>query len=88
MHYLLAKAQFAFCSLTAIHFFKAALKKNLSPSAVKEDLVQLGFSEEKAEWVCAQWKGNLVAMSRVAAGQALTVNQLVDMEWRFGGELL
>lgn len=26
-------------------------------------------------------------MSRVAAGQSLAVNQLVDMEWRFGGEL-
>lgn len=25
-------------------------------------------------------------MSRVAAGQSLSVNQLVDMEWRFGGE--
>ena len=24
-------------------------------------------------------------MSRVAAGQSLTVNQLVDMEWKFGG---
>ena len=23
-------------------------------------------------------------MSRVAAGQSLTVNQLVDMEWKFG----
>lgn len=50
-----------------------------------EDLIHLGLSEEKADWVCAQWKGNLVAMSRVAAGQTLTVNQLVDMEWRFGG---
>ena len=25
-------------------------------------------------------------MSRVAAGQSLTVNQLVDMEWKFGGK--
>lgn len=72
-------------SLTAPNFFKAALKKNLSPGHVREDLLQLGLSEEKAEWVCTQWKSNLVAMSRVAAGQSLTVNQLVDMEWRFGG---
>ena len=27
-------------------------------------------------------------MSRAAAGQSLTVNQLVDMEWRFGGKQL
>lgn len=25
-----------------------------------------------------------MSLSRVAAGQSLTVNQLVDMEWRFG----
>ena len=34
-----------------------------------------------------QWKANLASMSRVAAGQSLSVNQLVDMEWRFGGKL-
>ena len=27
-------------------------------------------------------------MSRVAAGQSLSVNQLVDMEWRFGGIII
>ena len=35
-------------------------------------------------YVTFQWKTNLPSMSRVAAGQSLTVNQLVDMEWRFG----
>ena len=35
-------------ALNSTHFFKAALKKNLSPGYVKEDLVQLGLSEEKA----------------------------------------
>ena len=68
------------------HFFKAALKKNLSPSYVREDLTHLGLSEDKAEWFCAQWKNNLPSMSRIAAGQSLTVNQLLDMEWRFGGK--
>ena len=53
---------------------------------MKEDLLQLGLSEEKGEWVATQWKTNFQAMSRVAAGQSLTVNQLVDMEWRFGGK--
>lgn len=27
-----------------------------------------------------------MALSRLAVGQTLTVNQLVDMEWKFGGE--
>ncbi len=73
---------------TTLHFFKSALKKNLSPSYVKEDLLQLGLSEEKAEWVSTQWKANFISMSRIAASQSLTVNQLVDMEWKFGGNCL
>ena len=32
-----------------------------------------------------QWRGSVGSMVRAAAGQTLTVNQLVDMEWRFGG---
>ena len=32
-----------------------------------------------------QWKTNLIALSRSALGQTLMVNQLVDMEWKFGG---
>ena len=37
-------------------------------------------------FVAFQWKSNLVGLSRTAAGQTLMVNQLVDMEWKFGGK--
>lgn len=40
--YLTTKLAGVRTSLTAIHFFKAAMKRNLSPAYVKEDLVQLG----------------------------------------------
>jgi hypothetical protein len=70
---------------TVLIFFKAALKRNLSPQHLKEDLVQLGLSDDKGNWVASQWKANLGTFSRFAVGQSLTVNQLVDMEWRFGG---
>lgn len=30
------------------------------------------------------WKANLGAMSRVVLAQTLSVNRLVDMEWKFG----
>ncbi|XP_019855833.1 PREDICTED: COMM domain-containing protein 7-like [Amphimedon queenslandica] len=69
---------------TVLVFFKAALKRNLPPTQLKEDLLQLGLSEEKGSWVAAQWKTNLGTFSKIAVGQSLTVNQLVDMEWRFG----
>ncbi len=46
-----------------------------------------GLSKEKSSWVAGQWKANLPAFSRISAGQTLNVNQLVDMEWKFGGEM-
>ena len=33
----------------------------------------------------SQWNNNLASLSKGALGQTLTVNQLVDMEWKFGG---
>ncbi|XP_062522679.1 COMM domain-containing protein 7-like [Corticium candelabrum] len=65
-------------------FFKAALKKNLSPTFVKEDLEQLGLAAEKATHIGSEWKSHLMALSRATLGQTLTVNRLVDMDWRFG----
>lgn len=62
----------------------SALKKSLSQSQIREDLVNLGLSESKADYFAEQWKTNLGALSRSALGQTLMVNQLVDMEWKFG----
>lgn len=36
--------------------------------------------------VSVQWTEHHAALSRLAVGQTLMVNQLVDMEWKFGGE--
>lgn len=33
-----------------------------------------------------QWKVHYPVLSRLAVGQTLMVNQLVDMEWKFGGK--
>ena len=89
--------------LTDYYFFKAALKRNMTPTQLKEDLIQLGIlynmckyqwvymyytiglNDNKSEWVATQWKCNLSTFSRITVGQSLNVNQLVDMEWRFGG---
>lgn len=62
----------------------SALKKSLSPAQVKEDLINLGLSESKGQYFAEQWKANLIVLSRSALGQTLMVNQLVDMEWKFG----
>lgn len=65
-------------------FLKAAMKRTLSPSHVKEDLEQLGLSEDRATGVSRLWKANLAGIARSAVSQTIMVNQLVDMEWRFG----
>uniref|UniRef100_A0A8C6Z4X1 COMM domain containing 7 n=1 Tax=Nothoprocta perdicaria TaxID=30464 RepID=A0A8C6Z4X1_NOTPE len=42
------------------------------------------LSEEKASYFAEQWKLNSPALTRLAVGQTLMINQLVDMEWKFG----
>ncbi|XP_035237617.1 COMM domain-containing protein 7 isoform X1 [Anguilla anguilla] len=61
-----------------------ALKKALNADQVKEDLVTLGLNEDKALYFSNQWKVHYPVLSRLAVGQTLMVNQLVDMEWKFG----
>nr|XP_020663519.1 COMM domain-containing protein 7 [Pogona vitticeps] len=61
-----------------------ALKRSLSADQVRTDLITLGLSEEKASYFEEQWKKNAPALQRLAVGQTLMINQLVDMEWKFG----
>ncbi|CAI5778577.1 COMM domain-containing protein [Podarcis lilfordi] len=61
-----------------------ALKRGLSAEQVRADLITLGLSEEKASYFEEQWKEKSPTLSRLAVGQTLMVNQLVDMEWKFG----
>ncbi|KAK2182787.1 hypothetical protein NP493_336g03015 [Ridgeia piscesae] len=61
-----------------------ALKKNLSPDQVKDDLINLGLSEENATHFAEKWSQNQVQASRQALQHTLVVNQLADMEWKFG----
>lgn len=44
-----------------------------------------GLAEEKAIIVAQKWKANFIALSRSFMAQTLVVNELLDMEWRFGG---
>ncbi|XP_075756939.1 COMM domain-containing protein 7 [Pelodiscus sinensis] len=61
-----------------------ALKKNLSSEQVRADFIALGLSEEKASYFAEQWKLNSPTLTRLAVGQTLMINQLIDMEWKFG----
>ncbi|XP_067227136.1 COMM domain-containing protein 7 isoform X1 [Chanodichthys erythropterus] len=70
-----------------------ALKRNLTAEQVKVDLLSLGLNEDKAShftdqyvyiFHLFQWRVHYPVLSRLAVGQTLMVNQLVDMEWKFG----
>ncbi|XP_074868326.1 COMM domain-containing protein 7 isoform X2 [Carettochelys insculpta] len=61
-----------------------ALKRNLSSEQVKADFIALGLSEEKASYFAEQWKLNSLTLTHLAVGQTLVINQLIDMEWKFG----
>jgi len=65
-------------------FFSEALKKNMSFVHAKEDLVQLGLEETKASLLSDKYKVNFISMSSSMIEKTLTVNELVDMEWKFG----
>uniref|UniRef100_A0A669ETA2 COMM domain containing 7 n=2 Tax=Oreochromis TaxID=8139 RepID=A0A669ETA2_ORENI len=57
---------------------QGALKKNLTGEQIKEDLLTLGTHPSPLGL------RHYAALTRLAVGQTLMVNQLVDMEWKFG----
>uniref|UniRef100_A0AAY5L4F8 COMM domain containing 7 n=1 Tax=Esox lucius TaxID=8010 RepID=A0AAY5L4F8_ESOLU len=62
-----------------------ALKKNLTPDQIKEDLLTLGMSTHlRLNVFYFQWSVHYPILSRLAVGHTLMVNQLIDMEWKFG----
>ncbi|XP_041348825.1 COMM domain-containing protein 7-like isoform X3 [Gigantopelta aegis] len=67
-----------------LSFPACAMKKHLSPFQIKEDLMKLGLSEDKCDHFADLWKDNLVVLTEDALNKTLMVNQLVDMEWKFG----
>ncbi|XP_077316634.1 COMM domain-containing protein 7 [Lithobates pipiens] len=62
----------------------AALKRNLKSEELRADLIALGLDEEKAAYFAEEWSRDAAALSRLAVGRTLSINQLVDMEWKFG----
>jgi len=67
-----------------VFFLKSSIRSNSTPLFVKEDLVSLGLEEDKAVVVATKWKQKFISLSRSMIGQTLSVNQLVDMEWKSG----
>ena len=44
----------------------------------------LGLQNDRAALICEKWNANYAAICRSMVGQTFMINQLVDMEWKFG----
>lgn len=67
-----------------MYFFAEALKNNLSSASVAEDLTKLGLMAAKADLLGEKWQRQVVGLSQQMISKTLTVNELVDLGWRFG----
>ncbi|XP_045837339.1 COMM domain-containing protein 7 isoform X2 [Meles meles] len=72
------------CCTSQLLTLHGALKKSLTADQVRADLITLGLSEEKATYFSEKWKQSAPTLARWAIGQTLMINQLIDMEWKFG----
>lgn len=67
-----------------LYFFKGSIRSNLTPGMLSEDLLNFGIKEERASVISTIWKEKFVSLSKTVIGSTLMVNQLVDMDWKFG----
>mmetsp|Transcript_48897 Transcript_48897/g.72653 ORF Transcript_48897/g.72653 Transcript_48897/m.72653 type:complete len:208 (-) Transcript_48897:73-696(-) len=67
-----------------ILFFKGALKHGVSTANVKADLMNCGVKEAGATHIAAMWAKVLPTVSRIVSQAQLEVNELEDMQWKFG----
>ena len=65
-------------------FFRASLRRNLAADEMRSDLMQLGFSAEVAATLEGQYAAAKGPLMEEAIRNTLTVNQLEDIDWRFG----
>lgn len=66
-------------------FFRNGIRRNVNLQQILEDLQALQLtSEDKRTFIITLWKKYFVSMTRSIMSQTLTLNPLVDMDWRFG----
>eukprot|EP00743_Colponemidia_sp_Colp-15_P001066 GILK01001177.1.p1 GENE.GILK01001177.1~~GILK01001177.1.p1 ORF type:complete len:197 (-),score=35.13 GILK01001177.1:789-1379(-) len=67
-----------------IVFFRGSISQQLTEVQLTNDLTEIGVTAENAAAVCEKWKEFSPALAQAAASRTLRVNELLDMEWRFG----
>lgn len=67
-----------------LFFFRGELRVNASPNFVKDDLLALGVEAQRTSLVSQKWKEMFLMLSKSVIGQTLVVNEILDMQWKFG----
>jgi len=67
-----------------LSILSGCLRLNLDADVIKDDLTTLGLHEDKALQFTDKWRESQSTLTKAALSQTLVVNQLVDMEWKFG----
>ena len=65
-------------------FFQGLIKHGLTQAQVVEDCAQLGLRDSAAQLLAQKWGSSRGGLAHVSTGRTLRVNELVDMEWKFG----
>ena len=71
-------------SAALVAFYRGCLKRNLTLDEIRADLMQLGLSAEKSGSLQQLYATNKSSLMEEAVRNTLTVNQLEDIDWRFG----
>lgn len=66
------------------YIVQGSIVHQLSDTEVGEDFAALGFGEELVLLLLKRWKEGRSDAGHAALAQTLRVNQLLDMQWRFG----
>ncbi|GAB5354728.1 hypothetical protein AAMO2058_000144300 [Amorphochlora amoebiformis] len=67
-----------------LFFLSDCLRRNLSAESVSGDLIKMGIKEKAASVVGKLWKGKFAKLAKVMKEKTLKVNELVDLQWKFG----
>ena len=65
-------------------FVSGAIKYNLSVTSVESDLTEFGLDSDHISVFTKSWNAHYVKLNRSAVKSSLSINEVIDMEWKFG----
>eukprot|EP00043_Microstomoeca_roanoka_P025898 m.10226 g.10226 ORF g.10226 m.10226 type:complete len:188 (-) comp5951_c0_seq1:112-675(-) len=67
-----------------LSYFRHAQRTNTNVKTFFDELMRIGFAKGKAQYVAKKFKANEQALTRTLIGNTFVINEIVDMQWKFG----